>query len=289
MKAVILAGGLGTRIAEESQLRPKPMIDVGNKPILWHIMKIYSSYGINEFIICAGYKGFLIKEYFANYFLHQSNITFDMTNNDMEVHHNGCEPWKVTIVDTGEHTMTGGRLKRIQEFVGNEPFCMTYGDGVSDVNVEELIAHHKSSGKLATLTAVCPPKRFGVLNLNDDAEVVGFMEKPVDEKQGWINGGFFVLNPQVLNLIEDDQTIWEREPLETLSAAGQLNAYRHNGFWHPMDTLKDKLDLEKMWRENSAPWNTWDEKDPQEQIKKITGDLYQSKFLNQKYKAALSK
>ena len=265
------------------------MIDVGNKPILWHIMKIYSSYGINDFIICAGYKGFLIKEYFANYFLHQSNITFDMTNNDMEVHHNGCEPWKVTIVDTGEHTMTGGRLKRIQDFVGDEPFCMTYGDGVSNVNIEELIKHHKDSGKLATLTAVCPPKRFGVLNLNDNAEVVGFMEKPVDEKRGWINGGFFVLNPQVLNLIEDDQTVWEREPLETLAAAGQLNAFRHNGFWHPMDTLKDKLDLEKMWKENNAPWNVWDETDSSKKIEKIKADIYQSKYLNQKYKAALTK
>ena len=260
MKAVILAGGLGTRICEESQTRPKPMVEIGNKPILWHIMKIYSQHGVNDFIICAGYKGYMIKEYFANYFLHQSDITFDMSSdNKLEIHHNNCEPWKVTVVNTGEHTMTGGRLKRVKDFIEDEPFCMTYGDGVSNVDISKLIQHHQLSGKLATLTAVCPPKRFGVLDLNGKSEVTGFIEKPVDENRGWINSGFFVLSPTVLNLLEDDTTIWEREPLETLASAGQLSAYKHSGFWHPMDTLKDKLDLERMWQTNQAPWKIWEE------------------------------
>ena len=259
MKAVILAGGLGTRITEESYLRPKPMVEIGGKPIIWHIMKMYSYHGINEFIICAGYKGYMIKEYFANYFLHQSDITFDMSSNEMKVHHNTCEPWKITVVDTGEETMTGGRLKRIKEFVGPESFCMTYGDGVSNVNIRELIQYHKESRKLATLTGVCPPKRFGALNLNESSEITSFEEKPIEHNNGWVNGGFFVLSPMVLNLIEDDSTIWEKEPLETLARSGQLNAFKHHGYWQPMDTLRDKIELERLWNTNQAPWKVWDE------------------------------
>ncbi len=260
MKAVILAGGLGTRITEESYLRPKPMIEIGGKPILWHIMKIYSHYGINDFIICAGYKSYIIKEYFANYFLHQSDISFDMSTNQMQIHHNSCEPWKVTIVDTGENTMTGGRLKRVQEHITNETFCMTYGDGVSDVNLNELIKFHQNSGKLATLTGVCPPQRFGALQLGENNSVKGFQEKPIDTDSGWINGGFFVLEPTVLNLIEKDSCIWEREPLEYLALSNQLSAFKHPGFWLPMDTLRDKLELEKLWESNQAPWKLWDQK-----------------------------
>lgn len=258
MKAVILAGGLGTRITEESYLKPKPMIEIGNKPILWHIMKIYSTHGINDFVICSGYKGYIIKEYFANYFLHQSDVTFDMSKNHMEIHHNTCEPWKVTIVDTGENTMTGGRLKRVKDYIKDGTFCMTYGDGVSDVDLTELIKVHRQTGKLATLTAVCPPTRFGVLNLNKDNSIKAFQEKPVDIDTGWINGGFFVLEPDVLNLIEEDSTIWEKGPLEFLSLSNQISAFKHSGFWLPMDTLRDKLELERLWESGKAPWKVWE-------------------------------
>jgi glucose-1-phosphate cytidylyltransferase len=258
MKAVILAGGLGTRITEESYLRPKPMIEIGGKPILWHIMKIYSYHGINDFVICTGYKSYIIKEYFANYFLHQSDITFDMSTNKMEIHHNSCEPWKVTIIDTGENTMTGGRLKRVKEYIKDETFCMTYGDGVTDVNLSELIKFHKNSGKLATLTSVCPAQRFGVLKLGENNCITGFQEKPTDTDNGWINGGFFVLEPTVLNLIEGDSCIWEREPLEYLALSNQISAFKHYGFWLPMDTLRDKLELEKLWESNKAPWKVWE-------------------------------
>lgn len=254
MKAVILAGGLGTRISEETANRPKPMIELGGKPILWHIMKIYSSHGINDFIICCGYKGYVIKEYFANYFLHMSDVTFDMTNNQMEVHHRYSEPWRVTVVDTGEQTMTGGRLKRITPFIKDEEsFCLTYGDGVSDVDITSLIAFHREHGLQATLTAVFPPGRFGALDIHTDQSVTSFLEKPKGDG-GQINGGFFVLSPKVLELIKDDETVWERQPLETLAQTGQLKAYRHSGFWQPMDTLRDKFLLEDLWNSGKAPW-----------------------------------
>jgi glucose-1-phosphate cytidylyltransferase len=255
MKAVILAGGAGTRLSEETATRPKPMAEIGGHPILWHIMKIYSNYGINEFILCLGYKGYVIKEYFAHYFLHRSDVTIDMAANTMDVHSNQSEPWKVTLIDTGIGTMTGGRLKRIQSFVGNETFCMTYGDGVSNVNLGELIRFHREQGKLATLTAVSPPGRFGALELAEE-RVVRFKEKPQGE-DSWINGGFFVLQPEVFALIEGDATIWEREPLEQLASAGQLTAYRHRGFWHPMDTLRDKHQLDEWWTSSKAPWKVW--------------------------------
>jgi glucose-1-phosphate cytidylyltransferase len=255
MQAVILAGGLGSRLSEETTVRPKPMVEIGGKPILWHIMKIYSHYGVNDFILCLGYKGYLIKEYFANYFLHMSDVTFDFRTNKSIVHQNSAEPWTVTLVDTGDTTMTGGRLRRVREHVGNETFCMTYGDGVSDVNVGELIAFHKHRGQDATLTAVQPPGRFGVLDL-DECRISGFQEKPQGES-GWINGGFFVLEPSVIDLIEGDATTWEREPLEVLARAGQLSAYKHTGFWQPMDTLRDKLLLEDLWASERAPWRVW--------------------------------
>ena len=255
MKAVILAGGLGTRISEETSIKPKPMVEVGGKPILWHIMKTYSFHGINEFIICCGYKGYVIKEYFANYFLHMSDVTFDMAHNKMEVHQNNAEPWRVTLVDTGEQTMTGGRLARVREYVGGEDFCFTYGDGVGDVNISELVAFHKRMGLKATLTAVQPPGRFGALNL-DGNKITGFQEKPVGDG-GWVNGGFFVCSPDVLNLIEGDDTIWERHPLEQLAAESNLAAYFHKGFWQPMDTLRDKTHLEELWVSNKAPWKVW--------------------------------
>ena len=255
MKAVILAGGLGTRISEETSIRPKPMIEIGGKPILWHIMKIYSAHGVNEFIICLGYKGYLIKEYFANYFLHTSDVTFDMQNNKMEVHQNNSEPWKVTLVDTGDESMTGGRLKRVSKFLGDEDFCFTYGDGVSNIDIAESIKFHKSQNTLATLTAVQPPGRFGALNM-DDHKIKGFQEKPMGDG-GWINGGFFILSPKVIAEIEDDHTIWEREPLEQLAKAGQLSAYKHKGFWQPMDTLRDKNHLEELWQSGKAPWKNW--------------------------------
>ena len=256
MKAVILAGGLGTRISEETQVKPKPMVEIGGKPILWHIMKTYSAYGINEFVICCGYKGYVIKEYFANYFLHTSDVTFDMTRNQMEVHQRYAEPWKVTLVDTGEETMTGGRLRRVADYVKDEAaFCLTYGDGVSDVDIGALIAFHQAQGVKATLTATVPPGRFGALDLRGD-KVASFVEKPKGDG-GLINGGFFVLSPAVLAYLSDDKTVWEREPLERLAREGQLAAYAHQGFWQPMDTLRDKTYLEELWQSGAAPWKVW--------------------------------
>lgn len=255
MKAVILAGGLGTRISEETHVIPKPMILIGGKPVLWHIMKIYSHYGINDFIICLGYKGYAIKEYFANYFLHTSDVTFNMRTNEMEVHQNHAEPWRVTLVDTGENTMTGGRLKRVQPYVAGETFCFTYGDGLSDVNIDELISFHKEKGRWATVTSVQPPGRFGAIEKQED-RIVSFKEKPQGDGS-WINGGYFILEPQIFELIEDDATVWEQQPIEGLASRGQLTAYTHNGFWHPMDTLRDKIKLEELWNSNSAPWRTW--------------------------------
>jgi glucose-1-phosphate cytidylyltransferase len=255
MKAVILAGGLGTRLGEETSTRPKPMVEVGGMPILWHIMKIYSTYGINEFIICLGYKGYMIKEFFANYHLHTADITIDLSNNTSEVHQNWSEPWKITLVETGAETMTGGRLKAVGQYLDkNKPFCMTYGDGVADVDIAALIACHEAHGKKATITAVAPPGRFGALEFQGD-RVKSFAEKPAGDG-GLINGGFFVLDPSVLDLIEGTETIWEQGPLETLAANDELVAYRHNGFWQPMDTLRDKLYLESMW-EQSPPWKSW--------------------------------
>lgn len=256
MKAVILAGGIGSRISEETTTRPKPMIDIGGKPILWHILKTYSHHGINDFVICLGYKGYVIKEYFANYFLHMSNVTFDMSNNSMQVHQRNAEPWKITLVDTGENTMTGGRVKRIAEYIDdNEDFCMTYGDGLGNVNITELIAFHKSQQVKATLTATRPPGRFGALDI-DGSLVNSFTEKPMGDG-GMINGGFFVLSPKVLDYIADDSTIWERQPLEKLAQEGNLAAYQHNGFWQPMDTLRDKIHLEELWQTGKAPWKVW--------------------------------
>lgn len=256
MKAVILAGGLGTRISEETDLKPKPMIAIGGMPILWHIMKTYSHYGINEFIICCGYKGYVIKEYFANYFLHMSDVTFDMSDNNMTVHNQNAAPWKVTLIDTGNQTMTGGRLKRVAEYLkGEEHFCLTYGDGVSDINITELIAFHKAQQVKATLTSVAPPGRFGALDIQGN-KVKSFQEKPQGDGAK-INGGFFVLSPEVLKYILDDQTIWEREPLERLAKEGDLAAYQHDGFWQPMDTLRDKIYLEELWQSGKAPWKVW--------------------------------
>jgi glucose-1-phosphate cytidylyltransferase len=257
LKVVILAGGLGTRISEETHLKPKPMTEIGGRPLLWHIMKMYSAHGLNEFIICCGYKGYVIKEYFANYFLHMSDVTFDMTNNAMEVHHRKAEPWKVTLVDTGEQTLTGGRLKRVRQYLdGEEAFCFTYGDGVSDINIAKEIDFHKSHGRLATIAAVQPPGRYGALELSNNS-VSGFVEKPRGEG-GRINGGFFVLSPKVFELIEGDQTSWELAPLERLAAAGDLMAYEHDGFWQPMDTLREKNLLQEHWDSGDAPWKAWD-------------------------------
>lgn len=255
MKTVILAGGIGTRISEESIIRPKPMIEIGGKPILWHIMKIYSSYGLHDFIICLGYKGYLIKEYFANYFLHTSDVTFDMINNKMVVHQNSAEPWHVTLVNTGEETMTGGRLKRISSYLDQEDFCFTYGDGLGNINIKDLISFHKKQKTFATLTATQPPGRFGALKIVEH-KITNFEEKPSGDG-GWINGGFFVLSPKVIDYIDGDKTIWEREPMETLAQEGQISAFQHQGFWHPMDTLRDKLKLEELWSSNKAPWKTW--------------------------------
>jgi glucose-1-phosphate cytidylyltransferase len=256
MKAVILAGGLGSRIAEETSVRPKPMIEIGGKPILWHIMKIYSHHGINDFIICCGYKGYVIKEYFSNYFLHMSDVTFDMSANTVEVHNRKAEPWRVTLVDTGDETMTGGRLKRISKYVENEDaFFMTYGDGLGDVNITESLAFHKSKQTLATLTATLPPGRFGALQI-DDGKVLNIKEKPQGDGAS-INGGYFVLSPKVLDFIQDDQTIWERGPLEVLAEKGQLASYVHTGFWQPMDTLREKNYLEELWQSGQAPWKVW--------------------------------
>ena len=255
MKAIILAGGLGTRISEESHLRPKPMIEIGGKPILWHIMKMYSHYGINDFIICLGYKGYIIKEYFSNYFLHMSDVTFCMRENRMEIHQKFVEPWKITLVDTGESTMTGGRLKRVAPYIENETFCLTYGDGVSDIDISELIAHHRKSGRKATITAIQPPGRYGALHIEDDA-VHQFQEKPAGDG-AWINGGFFVLEPGVLDYIDNDETVWEKQPLQRLAADKELSAYRHGGFWQAMDTLREKNFLEELWLSGNAPWKRW--------------------------------
>lgn len=255
MKAVILAGGLGTRISEETHLRPKPMVEIGSKPILWHVMKIYSAHGINDFIICCGYMSYLIKEYFANYFLHMSDVTFDMEHNRMEVHQRNAEPWRVTLVDTGEETMTGGRIKRVAAYVGDEDFCCTYGDGIGDVNITALIEFHKQHGKLATLTATQPPGRFGALKLSGN-DILAFQEKPQGDGS-WINGGFFVLSPKVLDYIVNDKTVWEREPMDRLAREGQISAFFHSGFWQPMDTLRDKIHLEDLWNSGKAPWKTW--------------------------------
>jgi glucose-1-phosphate cytidylyltransferase len=255
MKTVILAGGMGTRISEESHLKPKPMVEIGGKPIIWHIMKIYSAHGLRDFIVCLGYKGYVIKEYFANYFLHMSDVTFDMGSNKMTVHQASAEPWRVTLVDTGDLTMTGGRLRRVREYLGDEDFCLTYGDGLGDVDVRKLVAFHHSHGKLATLTAVRPPGRFGALNLSG-SKVTGFEEKPQGDG-GWINGGFFVLSPKVIERIKGDDTIWERGPMEELARTGQLQSHLHQGFWQPMDTLRDKNQLEEMWASGNAPWKVW--------------------------------
>ncbi|MFG1428741.1 glucose-1-phosphate cytidylyltransferase [Roseixanthobacter glucoisosaccharinicivorans] len=255
MQAVILAGGYGTRISEESNLRPKPMIEIGGKPILWHILKIYSWYGVNDFIICCGYKGYMIKEYFANYFLHMSDVTINMDDNSIEVHQRKAEPWRVTLVDTGEGTQTGGRVKRAAPYIKGD-FCLTYGDGVGSVDIGALINFHKSHGQLATMTAVQPPGRFGSLQL-DGNRISAFVEKPVGDG-GWINGGFFVLSPKVLDYIADDHTLWEREPIERLAQEGELQAWFHPGFWQPMDTLRDKTSLEALWETGKAPWKVWD-------------------------------
>jgi glucose-1-phosphate cytidylyltransferase len=256
MKAVILAGGLGTRLSEDTATRPKPMVEIGGKPILWHIMKTYSHHGINDFVICCGYKGYVIKEYFANYFLHMSDVTFNMVTNSMEVHQRKAEPWRVTLVDTGENTMTGGRLKRVAGYLQDEEaFCFTYGDGVGDINITELVAFHKAQKVKATLTATIPPGRFGALDLNG-SKVKSFIEKPKGDG-AMINGGYFVLSPQVIDTIADDSTTWEREPLERLAQEDNLAAYQHHGFWQPMDTLRDKIHLEELWQSGQAPWKVW--------------------------------
>ena len=256
MKAVLLAGGLGTRISEETHLKPKPMIEIGGKPILWHIMKLYSAHDVNDFVICCGYKGYIIKEYFANYFLHMSDVTFDMASNKMEVHQRNAESWRVTLVDTGDDTLTGGRLKRVAPYIQNEEaFCFTYGDGVSDVDIAKSLAFHKQHGKLATITAVQPPGRYGAIERTNN-QVTGFAEKPRGDG-GLINGGFFVLSPKVLDLIEGDHTSWESEPLGHLAARGEMMAFEHQGFWQPMDTLRDKNQLEELWDSGEAPWKIW--------------------------------
>ncbi|MEL6318657.1 MAG: glucose-1-phosphate cytidylyltransferase [Pseudomonadota bacterium] len=257
MKAVILAGGLGTRLAEETGTRPKPMVEIGGKPILWHIMKIYSAHGVRDFVVCLGYKGYMIKEFFANYVLHGADVTFDVRTGGMEVHQNVAEPWRVTLAETGETTMTGGRLRRVAPYLdGHDVFCLTYGDGVSDVDVGALIKFHEAHDAMATLTAVTPPGRFGALAIDQEDSVSSFVEKPVGDN-GLINGGFFVLNRSVIELIDGDDTVWEREPLETLAKSGNLRAYRHGGFWRPMDTLRDKLELQALWDGGEAPWKVW--------------------------------
>lgn len=257
MKAVILAGGFGTRLSEETSVRPKPMVEVGGRPILWHIMKIYSAHGINDFIICCGYKGFSIKEYFANYFLHTCDMTFDLRTHDMRVHENTAEPWKVTLVDTGERSLTGGRLRRVRNYIGDETFCFTYGDGVANVDITALIAFHQSEKALATMTAVQPPGRFGAFTMGrDQSRITSFHEKP-DGDGAWVNGGYFVLEPDVIDYIDGDETVWEKEPLESLAGNGMLAAYKHSGFWQPMDTLRDKNLLEELWSTGKAPWKAW--------------------------------
>lgn len=257
MKAVILAGGFGTRISEETTVRPKPMVEVGDKPILWHIMKIYHAHGIRDFVICCGFKGFAIKEYFANYMIHASDVTFDTKSREVEIHHTNAEDWRVTLIDTGQETMTGGRLKRVREYIGNETFCMTYGDGVSDVDISALIRFHSNDSSLATMTAVQPPGRFGAFSLAEsDTRVEHFREKPKGDN-AWVNGGFFVLEPEVLDYIDGDGTSWEAEPMERLANEGQLSAYKHSGFWQPMDTLRDRMYLEDLWNAGNAPWKQW--------------------------------
>jgi glucose-1-phosphate cytidylyltransferase len=257
MKAVVLAGGYGTRISEETNVKPKPMVEIGGQPILWHIMKIYSAHGINDFIICCGFKGYVIKEYFANYFLYTSDVTFDLQSNQMSVHCRHAEPWRVTLVDTGDRTMTGGRLKRVRDYIGDETFCFTYGDGVSNINIKQLIEFHKEQKTLATLTATRPPGRFGAISLRkDQSKIAAFREKP-DGDGAWINGGYFVLEPGVFDYIAGDSTVWEDEPLRKLSRDGQLSAFKHTGFWHPMDTLRDKNYLEERWASGEAPWKVW--------------------------------
>ncbi|HVF96942.1 MAG TPA: glucose-1-phosphate cytidylyltransferase [Flavisolibacter sp.] len=255
MKVVILAGGLGTRLSEETTLKPKPMVEIGGMPILWHVMKIYSAQGFNDFVICLGYKGYIIKEYFHNYYLHQSDVTIDLSSNSVQVHNSAAEPWKITLVDTGYSTMTGGRIKRIEKHV-NETFMLTYGDGLGDVNIPSLVEHHKSRGQLCTVTAVQPSGRFGALNLNDGDDVMSFAEKPKGDG-AWINGGFFVCEPGVFKYIKDDATIWEREPMECLARDNQMNAFKHDGYWKPMDTLRDKYELESEWNNGTAKWKFW--------------------------------
>jgi glucose-1-phosphate cytidylyltransferase len=255
MKVVILAGGLGTRISEETQLKPKPMVEIGGRPILWHIMKIYAAHGINDFIICCGYKGYVIKEYFANYVLHSSDVTFDLRNNRMEIHQSNTDPWRVTLVDTGDSSGTGGRLKRVRAYIGDEDFCFTYGDGVSNIDITSLVAFHKAQGTLVTLTTVQPPHRFGALDFDNDFIIKSFEEKP--HEGGWINGGFFVVSPKAIDYIEDDETMWERAPMKRLTSEGNLSAYRHDGFWYSMDTQRDKNRLEDLWNTGNAPWKIW--------------------------------
>ena len=255
MKAIILAGGLGTRITEETQVRPKPMVEIGGRPILWHIMKIYSAHGINDFVICLGYKGYLIKEYFANYYLHMADVTFDIGRNEMEVHHHSAEPWRVTLVDTGDRTQTGGRLKRVREYIGDEVFCFTYGDGLADLDIGKLIAFHAAQETLATVTAVQPPGRFGSLDVKG-SRIVRFEEKPPGDS-AWISGGFFVLSPQVIDYIDGDDIVWECAPMQRLAGEGQMSAFHHHGFWHPMDTLRDRNNLEALWESGQPPWKIW--------------------------------
>ncbi|AII50673.1 glucose-1-phosphate cytidylyltransferase [Hymenobacter sp. APR13] len=263
MKAVILAGGYGTRISEESGVRPKPMVEIGGKPILWHIMKIYAHHGIRDFVICCGYKGHMIKQYFSDYFLHNADVTFRMDRNEMQVHRNNTEPWNVTLVDTGQETMTGGRLRRVREYLDDSTFCLTYGDGVGDVDISAAVRYHQEQGVLATLTAVRQPGRFGVFNLHDSADrIESFTEKPEGGETPWINGGFFVLEPGVLDYIDDDSTMWEKAPLERLARENRLAAFRHNGFWQPMDTLRDRNMLEELWQKNEAKWKVWDNAAP---------------------------
>jgi glucose-1-phosphate cytidylyltransferase len=256
MKVVLLAGGLGTRLSEETEIRPKPMVEIGGKPIIWHIMKLYSSYGFTEFIVCLGYKGYVIKEYFANLFLHLSDVTIDISNNEVQVHNGPTENWKITLVETGSETLTGGRIKRVQKYVGDQRFMLTYGDGVSNVNIDELIAFHEKKKKMCTVTAVQPSGRFGVLQISEDNDVESFHEKRAEDS-GWINGGFFVCEPEVFSFIQDDTTIWEKDPLENIAKQNQLASYKHRGFWKPMDSLKDKMDLNELWNTNKAEWKVW--------------------------------
>ena len=256
MKVVLLAGGLGTRLSEETDIRPKPMVEIGGKPIIWHIMKHYSHYGFNEFVVCLGYKGYVIKEFFANLFLHLSDVTIDISNNEIQVHNSPVDKWKITLVETGSHTMTGGRIKRVKKYIDNERFMLTYGDGVSDVNIDKLISFHEQKGKMCTVTAVQPSGRFGVLQINDNNEVESFHEKRAEDS-GWINGGFFVCEPGIFDFIEGDDTMWERDPLEAIAQQKQLASYKHRGFWKPMDSLKDKMDLNELWNTNKAYWKAW--------------------------------